>query len=169
VETVVAFVSSVEFIAHVDGLSAVCRTTVVWVTAEVLVSDICVVVGDGVTAVWVTADVVVCEWRVPAVVERVISVCVTVEVMVSDCCVAAADEGVVAVGVTTELEARGICVAVAVEGVIVVCVTVGVVAVSEYCVATIAKAVATDERRRTCDHFDEVGVDYSYACEQRLG
>jgi hypothetical protein len=61
------------YVAAGDGLTAV------WVTVAVLVSNVCVADGHGVTAGWVTVNVLASDGYVVADPKRVIVVCVTVE------------------------------------------------------------------------------------------
>jgi hypothetical protein len=75
-KTVVAFVSYMELVAHVDGV------TTVWVTSDVLLSDVCVAACDGVTVIWVTF-VVMLSYICVAAGDGVTVVWVTVVVVVS--------------------------------------------------------------------------------------
>ena len=74
-EVVVAFMSCVELVTPVDGVTAV------WVTVVVLVRDVCAAAGDGVTTVWVTVDVLVGDICVAATSDGVTAVWVTVDVL----------------------------------------------------------------------------------------
>jgi hypothetical protein len=73
--TVVALVSCVELVAHVDGVNAE------WATAGVLVSDVCVAATDGVTVVLVTASVLESDIYVIYLVDRA-SICIMMYVYV---------------------------------------------------------------------------------------
>jgi hypothetical protein len=77
-KTVVALVSCVELVARADGVTAV------WVTAIMMVSDVCVAVGDGVTTASVPDDMLESDGDVDGVVVGVVVVCVNVRVLASE-------------------------------------------------------------------------------------